>query len=397
MGKLFLKHNLGFFNKNSPGVSAPGRIHRGEVMKCRKCHAEIPDESKYCLHCGAKQELVRREKARGNGQGSARKRGNTWSAVWTVGYYVSEDGKKHQLRREKGGFRTKRDALAYAADPGLDAKKVPTLRSYWTEWERAELPYMSGTKQTAYRIAWKKLSALADIEMGKLDIGTLQGCIDAKAKTYYPARDMKTVLSHLFKRAVAEGNARTNLSDFIRLPKLEEKELQPFTEEELRKMWVAYGNGDRFIGFALLMVYTGMMPGELFKLKIDMIDWENNEIRGCGLKTKKRKETPIVFPEMISPVLSDLAESSTSKAGYVLGMNKDNFYKQYHAAIVRAGVRDLDPYSCRHTTATALALGNIAPSVIQEVMRHTKFTTTQRYIHPDTKAAHDAINTMGKG
>jgi len=32
---------------------------------------------------------------------------------------------------------------------------------------------------------------------------------------------------------------------------------------------------------------------------------------------------------------------------------------------------------CRHTTATALALGNIAPSVIQEVMRHTKFNTTQ--------------------
>ena len=100
---------------------------------------------------------------------------------------------------------------------------------------------------------------------------------------------------------------------------------------------------------------------------------------------------------MIAPVLSALVESSTSKVGYVVGLNKDNFYKQYHAATVRASVRDLDPYSCRHTTATALALGNIAPSVIQEVMRHTKFTTTQRYIHPDTAAAHAAVNTMKKG
>lgn len=44
-----------------------------------------------------------------------------------------------------------------------------------------------------------------------------------------------------------------------------------------------------------------------------------------------------------------------------------------------------------------VALGNIAPSVIQEVMRHTKFSTTQRYIHPDTKSAHDAVNTLNRG
>ena len=107
---------------------------------------------------------------------------------------------------------------------------------------------------------------------------------------------MKTILSHLFKRAVAEGNARTNLSEFIRLPPLEEKEMQPFTEEELHKLWEAYGAGDRIIGFVLLMIYTGMMPGELAKFTPDMVDWEKGEIIGCGLKTKKRKQTPIVFP-----------------------------------------------------------------------------------------------------
>ena len=81
---------------------------------------------------------------------------------------------------------------------------------------------------------------------------------------------------------------------------------------------------------------------------------------------------------------------------YVAGMNKDNFYKAYHEAVTASGVRDLPPYSCRHTTATALALGNIAPSVIQQVMRHTKFSTTQRYIHPDTEAARTAVNTLIK-
>ena len=100
---------------------------------------------------------------------------------------------------------------------------------------------------------------------------------------------------------------------------------------------------------------------------------------------------------MIAPVLSSLVENSKSRAGYVVGMNRDNFYAEYHAALQRTGVRDLPPYSCRHTTATALAMAKIAPSVIQEIMRHTKFATTQRYIHPDMTNAHAAINTLGGG
>lgn len=99
---------------------------------------------------------------------------------------------------------------------------------------------------------------------------------------------------------------------------------------------------------------------------------------------------------MAAPVVQDLIARSKSSRGYVVGMNKDNFYKEYHAALQRAGVRDLPPYSCRHTTATALALGNIAPSVTQEVMRHTKFSTTQRYIHPDSEAARKAVNALEK-
>lgn len=309
---------------------------------------------------------------------------------------MTDDKKVHQSRKWKGGFKTKRDALAFAAAPVHGKEKIPTLRHYWTGWKNADMQYLSKSKQTAFTIAWGKLEHLADTKMDQITIDMLQTCIDAKAKTYYPAKDMKTILSHLFKRAVAEGNARTNLADFIRLPPLKEKEMQPFTEEELQKIWKSYGCGDRILGFVLLMVYSGMMPGELLTMKEDMIQWDKNEIIGCGLKTKKRKVTPIVFPDMIAPVLSNLIDTSKSRSGYLVGMNKDKFYEEYHAALKRAGVRDLPPYSCRHTTATALALGNIAPSVIQEVMRHTKFSTTQRYIHPDSESSHAAINSLGK-
>ena len=367
-------------------------------MQCRKCHVELPEGSKFCLECGAKQEVKRNARVRGNGQGCAIKRGKTWTAIWTEETYPDFETKKiHQKRRWKSGFKTKTAALAYAANPVQEKAAAPTLRTYWSGWAKSDYLDLSKSKQTAFRIAWAKLEPLAGKRMDALTINDLQECVNHKAPTHYPARDMKTLLSHLYKRAVAEGNARTNLAEFIRLPPLEEKELQPFTELELYRLWDAYSKGNTFIGFVLLMIYSGMMPGELLALKVDMIDWGAREIRGCGLKTKKRKETPIVFPEMIAPVLSVLAENSKSRAGYVLGLSKDDFYTAYHAALKSAGVRDLPPYSCRHTTATALALGNIAPSVIQEVMRHTKFSTTQRYIHPDRSSAHAAINTMSKG
>lgn len=367
-------------------------------MKCCKCKKEIPDGSKYCLRCGTKQTLSTGRKTRGNGQGTAIKRGNTWTAIWTTEVYPDTEKKKiHQKRRWKGGFKTKTAALAYAANPEPDAKEIPTLRTYYIGWEKSDMADLSKSKQTAFKIAWGKLDTLAGKRMDELTINQLQSCVDRNAPTYYPAKDMKTLLSHLYKRAVAEGTARTNLAEFIRLPPLEEKELQPFTEIELHKLWTAYGAGDRMIGFVLLMIYTGMMPGELLGFKTDMVDWAAHEIRGCGLKTKKRKETPIVFPDLLEPVIHHLIETSTSRANYVVGLNKDKFYDEYHAALQRAEVRDLPPYSCRHTTATALALGNIAPSVIQEVMRHTKFSTTQRYIHPDSASALAAVNALGQG
>ena len=332
---------------------------------------------------------------RGNGQGSARKRGRTWTAIWTLGTVV-EDGRLRQIRQTKGGFRTKTEALAYAANPPQVAaqEKVPCLMDYWEVWSKTSLSKMSKSKQTAYKIAKRKVERIMLLPVDKLSINLLQETVDAKAPTYYPAKDIKVLLSHLYKRAVAEGWVPTNLAEFIVLPSLEEEELQPFSELELRKFWDAYGKGDTFVGYILLMIYTGMMPGELFAFKKDMIDWNSNEIRGCGLKTKKRKETPIVFPQLIAPVLLDLCQHSDSRIGNVLCMSRDRFYGAFHAALARCGARDLKPYSCRHTTATALALGNIAPSVIQEVMRHTKFSTTQRYIHPDMAAAHAAVNTL---
>lgn len=61
-------------------------------MQCRRCRAELPDDAKYCLKCGARQDMSRKPKARGNGTGSAYQMPNrTWKAVCVVGWRADAD------------------------------------------------------------------------------------------------------------------------------------------------------------------------------------------------------------------------------------------------------------------------------------------------------------------
>lgn len=360
---------------------------------CIKCKKEIPDGAVFCPWCGKKQIQERREKARGNGQGSAYQRGKTWTARWTVACYLDENGKMHQRTKTKGGFPSKRAALQYAATPKQSESRNPTLREYYNTYLRGDFKSLSDGRQTATEKAFSRMQEIADCKIDSLTIMQLQDAVDHNADTYYTRRDMKTVLSHCYNLAIAEKQTTINLARYIKLPKLKEKHPEPFTDDEVLKLWAAYPQ-EHFIGFILTMIYTGMMPGEVRGLKKEMFDFKRNEIVDGGIKTQKREETPMVFPDFLVPILKELCAESTSRDGKVCCLNKESFYAKYYECLALAGVRRLTPYACRHTTATALASKNIDPFTIKEVMRHAKITTTQRYVHPDMKGMVAAVNQI---
>ena len=367
-------------------------------MLCIKCKKAVPD-GLFCCQCGADQRPKKRNpRRRGNGTGSIIKRGKTYTAISPGTSYVitHEDGKKSLKRNRswKGGFKTKAEANEYLANLEEARKRAPTLAELWERYKKSKLPKLGESKQTAYEIARKKLEPIIGYQINEIMLEDLQDIVDKKGKTYYPSRDIKTVLSQLYKLAMPDGHVTVNLSEFLVLPDLEEKDAVPFNEEEVQTFWTAWADGDKFVGYILLMIYTGMMPIELMTCKKDMIDWDACEIRGCGHKTKKRKEVPIVFPDFLQPVLQELCDLSTSRVGKILCMNKDKFYETYHATLKALNVRDLPPYSCRHTTATDAARKNVNASMLQQLMRHSKISTTQRYIHMTAEDARRAVNQM---
>ena len=372
-------------------------------MRCAKCNRDAPNDAVFCPYCGRKlvSKKQGKRKTRGNGSGCAYKRGKTWTACITPegASYIDENGKTVQPRKYKGGFKTKNAALAYCEKLQQQGtrQKAPNLLHYWNLYEKDDLEKLGKDKQVAYKGAWKKMQSIQYRKVDTLTVQDLRQVVAEKTHTYYPAKDMKTLLRRLFELAAADRYVDKDLPDFIVLPELEETERQPFTDEEQKALWRIYDDGDRRAALPLIMIYTGMMPGEMQNLKCDMVRLDEQRIVGASMKTKVRKKSPIYLPDTIIPVLIGEIAASESKKGYVWPRNEHGFYTNYYAALEAAGCRRLEPYSCRHTTATALAIDNrIAPQTIKKVMRWSTTKMLDKYAHPDDNDAMEAVNRLHK-
>jgi len=379
-------------------------------MNCPSCRATPPEDAVFCPQCGKKLTATKksRVKSRGNGTGTAFKRGSTWTAQVVVKYEdlppFDENNPENALPRKKitrskGGFKTRDEALRYC--PILKAgpekpKQAPALSHYWETFENGKYTSLSESKQYAYKIAWKRLKSISQTRVDQLTVSDLQKVVADECKSFNTARDVKTLLTALFNTAAAEGYVNKDLPTFIQLPKMEETEREPFSDTEQAALWKLYESGDLRAAPILLMIYTGMMPGEAMKLTVDNFDLEHRLITGAGMKTAVRKKTPIVLAESIVPVAEDLI-AHANEDGTLWTGRKKTWYKHYYEALEAAGVRPLSPYSCRHTTATALAITEgIAPQTVKKVMRWANTKMLDRYAHPQTTDALAAVNTIQK-
>lgn len=360
-------------------------------MNCRKCKAILPDDAIYCCYCGIRQEVKKRTK-RANGEGCVYKRNGKYVAVYTDG---RTDGK--QNRKFKYGFTKRSDAIEwlekrkYVPD---QVEKSKTLKDLYDLYSNGAMLKISADKQSHYRTAWKRLSPIANIEIDKIGIKLLQDTVDNAVSTYYPAKDMKQLCARLFERGMAEKVCTVDLSQFIVVPDNEEKKPIPLTEDEILQLWEDYEKGNRETGYYIMLMHTGMMPGELRKLYPEQIDLENKFIYGCGIKTKKRKETAIGIADILVPVIEELSKTISS-TGRFYPHGEKTFYKEWEKIKKRAKINPkVTPYGCRHTFGTVLSERNVANETIREAMRHTQFSTTKRYIHKSVDA--DVLEAVNK-
>lgn len=353
-------------------------------MLCVKCSREIPDDSVYCCYCAARQVLTSRNtKKRGNGQGTVYKRPcGTYAAEITVGYYV-ENGKRKRKSRVKYGFKTKKEAISYLNTlfSGDNSNKVITLSELF-ELYKSDLNELSASKRTAYNIAWKKIkSVVAFRTIDSLTVPELQTLVDECAPSYYTRRDIKLLLSHLYKIAIRDDYIDKNRAEFIKLPKLETTERDTFSRADIETLWRDYtAEPSKVVACILVMLYTGIRAGELLTIKVENIHLKEQYMTG-GIKTNKGKKRKIIIPDKLIPVVSFLIDQN--KKGLLAYYNKDNdFYNDWNTKKASLNLREtLTPYCCRHTYITNLTALKVSPAMLQELAGHEDYDTTLDYTH----------------
>lgn len=375
---------------------------------CRKCAHDLPPDALYCHLCGTKQTTrAQKTKNKGNGTGSIYLRADRpgWCVAVTTWVRIEDtpDGRKvmKQKRHTKSGFRTKKEANEYLSALIADSeerlqKRVPTVAQIYNDFVDAPGKKPGESTMAAYRTAFKRRiePAIGDLPIDVVSLRDLEQIISPL--TYDPAKDVKDLMSLLFKRAIGDGFVMVNPCPLLQLPEHQAAKVPAWSADEIESLWKAWGSGNRIAGCCLLMIHSGMMPGELMKCKIDMINWEDHTIIGCGMKTKERRENPIVFPPVIEPVLKDLSDTTPSRKGFLLGMNKDKFYDEFREMKTALKIRpEVIPYSGRHSTATELELLGVQPSVIASVLRHKNYATTAKhYMDIPTERALAALSKI---
>lgn len=362
-------------------------------MLCKKCGAELPENARYCPMCGRAVNYTSTPRKRGNGQGTAIKRGKTWTAICSVASYV-EDDKLKRIRRTKGGFATKREALAYIptlmqeSDGSASANKDMTLLELYKMWSVQHENDVSRSTMDCYRAAWKYYAEIQHYKVRNVKTATLQKCLDESGKGKRTQENMKALGTMLFRMAMSNDLVNKNYAEGL-IPRGEKQEpREPFTDIELKKMWDCvndpnYDFSKNHIDLVLILCYTGFRLEELLSLTDKSYHEEQDwSYFVGGLKTEAGRDRIVGISPKILPLVK-----RHLKTGYIFSPNGKKLGAKkfredyYYPALDAVGIQRKVPHCCRHTFATLMKDIDGSDKDKMAMIGHASLSQTMEYTH----------------
>lgn len=362
------------------------------LTSCRKCKREAPPDALFCPWCGASlqpKKNTHKPRTRPNGAGTAFKRGKTWTAQVTAGW-KQIDGKTVQVYRTKGGFATKRDALAYCQElkNGAKVKQKLTFQAIYDSWLPTHENRVSRSTMNCYKAAYKYFSPLYHVPMQDIDVDALQECIDDCPNGKRTKENMKALAGLLMKYAIPRHQTDMNYAEFLHTGNDAKSTRPAFTNDQIKKI-------DEQIGITphaedvICLIYTGFRPTEMFLLTKQ--DYRDGVLYG-GIKTEAGKNRAVP----VSPKIKTIIENKLSQIsdfifpkddGSQMSVNyfRDNYFYQ---VLANAGIQDIPtrehpayytPYSCRHTFANLLKNAPGSDKDKASLIGHEDYSTTKKY------------------
>lgn len=336
-----------------------------------------------------------------NGYGSvyklSGKRRNPFIVRKTAGW--NEYGK--QLYQTIGYYKSRHDAMLalaeYNANPyDIKAAEI-TFKEVYEKVSERKFNKISKSNANGYKAAFKMSESLHDIKFNEIRAPHMQSIIDDCEKGHATKRKIKVLYNQMFKYAMENDIVSKDYSKFVEVGENEDESTRkPFTNEEITLLW---DNIDRldFIDTVLIMIYSGLRPGELVTIETENIDIENRTMKG-GIKTKAGKNRIIPINNKILPMVSKRAQEGNK---FMISNNDGDqmSYFTYYDCKFKIIMEQLQlihkPHDCRHTFATLMDNAGANKVSIKRIMGHASQDITDKvYTHKDIDQLIKAIDLI---
>lgn len=259
-------------------------------------------------------------KTRGNGMGCAYQRPGqrTWTVEVIVGWrYPNGDMSKPKrpVRKTKGGFRTKKEALDYVEKlQHAGSKRVRmTMEELYTAWKTNYTQRVGRSTMEGYYYAYQHFESLHGVYVDHIKAEDLQRCMnecDAGKRTH---ENMRCVANLLWKYAVDTNVLDRNVAANLFTGRGLSVQREPLTEYEESVIKSAIGK-ERYAEYVYCLCWLGFRPGEMLDLRKDQLFRAPVQIEKStvdiwyfvnGKKTDAGKDRVVIVPEEILSIILD--------------------------------------------------------------------------------------------
>lgn len=324
-----------------------------------------------------------------NGYGSvyklSGKRRKPFGARVTVGW--SKDNK--QLYKNIGYYESRQLAMIALADYNKNPYSLEsniTFKELFDKWSDEKFNKISKSNANGYTMAFKMSESMHDIKFAEIKKAHMQSVIDGTDKGHGTKRKIKVLYNQLYKFALENDIVTKDYSKFVELGEnTEESTREVFSKDEIQLLWDNVGRMD-FIDSVLIMIYTGLRPGELVLIKNEDINLNERYMRG-GIKTKAGKNRVIPINKKIHKFIED--RFNQGNEFLVVNYKNEqmryfNFYEEKWKKIMEQLNMNHKPHDCRHTFASLMDSAGANKLCIKRIMGHSSTDITDKvYTHKD--------------
>ena len=352
-------------------------------MICPRCKKEIPDDALLCCYCS--RHIVQSphpSHRRPNGDGSAYKRGNTWTIKVSFPNSTDDTGRIHRHRPTKGGFKTKSEALAYAKtlrNGPLSAPEI-SMDKVFTVWSEGYQGRIGASTMAGYKAAFKHYREIAWRPIATIRPAELQAQIDACPAGKRTKQLMKVVAGLIWKYAMDNDLVSKNVTGNLYTGNDATSTRDPFTDLELQRIRQAVGT-EPYADYVVALCFTGFRPGEMLELSKSAYHPEGRYLIGGG-KTEAGTDRIVTIP----PAITDIIDARAAAPGDLLFPNlktgkrmSHEYFRKYcfDPLMEKLGITGKVPYSCRHTYSNLIKRAPGDTGDKARLMGHTDYAFTQ--------------------